>query len=413
MGNMTKRLVAAIAVALCVAFASLQLAYADADSLTASGSVLVQTQASVKTQASAKWKTISSPEQLRKLHFKSEGLGPGYYKIGADFTLGDDCYSEDRLATCALLSGSYVIDFNGHTVQSAGETLATFTVQGANVTFLDSKASSNKASISSYGVGCIEARTGSVTILNGNYACRKFTNAGGSAVYVGSGATCTINGGMFSGTYCALANSGGALTVQGGSFYGGYPYAYLHMAGTTKLVRGSFYGSKTYQGYYGALGALSYGNAVNFDTLLASGSSWETEFSTYYYNGQSSASLYPSALLPYAASYAQTVTVNGSVGEQQSGAVPAPAFKSLKPGKKKIKAKWGKVSGATKYQLRYSKKKGMNGAKVLDVTGKGASKTLKKLKSKKTYYVQVRAFQEIEGLTYYSPWSAKKNVKTK
>ena len=44
---------------------------------------------------------------------------------------------------------------------------------------------------------------------------------------------------------------------------------------------------------------------------------------------------------------------------------------------------------------------------------KTKSKTVKNLKAKKKYYVQIRAYKTISGKTYYSAWSAVKAVKTR
>ena len=167
---------------------------------------------------------------------KSEGFGPGYYKIGADFTLGDQP-TGDNYATCPLLEGDFVIDFNGHTVQSACETLHTFTVAGANVTFMDSGASSDKVSVNALGLGCIQVQEGSATIQSGNYLCSKFTDAGGVSVYTKNG-TLTINGGAFRGSQMAIGTEGGTTTINGGTFYGGYPWALCYMGGNVKIVRG-------------------------------------------------------------------------------------------------------------------------------------------------------------------------------
>ena len=66
------------------------------------------------------------------------------------------------------------------------------------------------------------------------------------------------------------------------------------------------------------------------------------------------------------------------------------------------------------YQVRYSLKSSMAGAKSKTLAG--ASKTsvkIKKLKAKKKYYVQIRSYKTVGGKKYYSAWSAKKTVKTK
>ena len=88
--------------------------------------------------------------------------------------------------------------------------------------------------------------------------------------------------------------------------------------------------------------------------------------------------------------------------------------------KKGFTAKWAKQSakmGTTRitgYQVRYSLKSSMAGAKIKTV--KGYAKTsvkVTKLKAKKKYYVQVRTYKTVNGVKYYSAWSAKKAVTTK
>ena len=86
------------------------------------------------------------------------------------------------------------------------------------------------------------------------------------------------------------------------------------------------------------------------------------------------------------------------------------------PAKKAFTAKWNKsvAANASGYQVRYSVKKNMSGAKVKTV--KGFAKTslkVKGLKAGKKYYVQVRVYKNSAGKKYYSAWSAKKAVTTK
>ena len=55
----------------------------------------------------------------------------------------------------------------------------------------------------------------------------------------------------------------------------------------------------------------------------------------------------------------------------------------------------------------------MASATTKTVTSKSAvSKTVAKPKSKKTYYVQVRAYTTVNGKKYYSAWSTAKKIKT-
>lgn len=92
--------------------------------------------------------------------------------------------------------------------------------------------------------------------------------------------------------------------------------------------------------------------------------------------------------------------------------IPSTTVKAT-ASKRSIMAKWTKKSGAAKYQLRYSAKRNMSGAKTVDVSKAKGSKKITKLKSGKKYYVQVRVVKNIDGETYYSPWSSKKSAKPK
>lgn len=88
---------------------------------------------------------------------------------------------------------------------------------------------------------------------------------------------------------------------------------------------------------------------------------------------------------------------------------------SLSKGTKSFTAKWSKkTKQLTGYQLRYSTSSSMSGAKTVTVTSyKTTSKTVKSLKAKKKYYVQVRTYKTVNGSKYYSSWSSKKAVTTR
>jgi ABC-type Na+ efflux pump permease subunit len=83
--------------------------------------------------------------------------------------------------------------------------------------------------------------------------------------------------------------------------------------------------------------------------------------------------------------------------------------------KTSMKVTWKKVSGATGYQIRYSKKSTLKNAKTVNV--KTVSKKLTKLTKKTKYYVQVRAYKTAtvngEKTTIYGNWSATKTATTK
>ena len=111
--------------------------------------------------------------------------------------------------------------------------------------------------------------------------------------------------------------------------------------------------------------------------------------------------------------------------QQQSAqaAVTNPAkttVKTLKVKKgKKLTVKWKKIAGVNGYQLQYSTKKSFKSSvKNIYIKKNSASKTLKKLKKGKRYYVRVRAYKTVnvdgKNLNVYGKWSkAKRSGKIK
>lgn len=72
-------------------------------------------------------------------------------------------------------------------------------------------------------------------------------------------------------------------------------------------------------------------------------------------------------------------------------------------------------SRITGYQIQVATdKKFTKNKKTVTVKGhKKTSKTIKKLKAKKKYYVHVRTYKKVGTVKYYSSWSKTKSVKTK
>lgn len=75
---------------------------------------------------------------------------------------------------------------------------------------------------------------------------------------------------------------------------------------------------------------------------------------------------------------------------------------SSKAGKRKITVRWGKVSGASGYELYRSTKKGSGYQLIKELSSSKRSYTNKKLKKKKKYYYKVVAYQTRAGVKYYS-----------
>ena len=89
------------------------------------------------------------------------------------------------------------------------------------------------------------------------------------------------------------------------------------------------------------------------------------------------------------------------------------SIKTVTAKKKALALKWKKTAGSG-YEITYSSKKNFSGAKTVKINGASKSScTVKKLKSKKTYYVKIRAYKKVGGKRYRGPYSARNQVKTK
>ena len=113
------------------------------------------------------------------------------------------------------------------------------------------------------------------------------------------------------------------------------------------------------------------------------------------------------------ADYTLTVSQNG--GGSGEVAVTKPSATSIQSLKSNAKTKatltYRQVNNATGYQIMYSPYKNFASASY---TTTGQTKvTLSKLKSKKTYYVKVRAYVKQNGKTVYGNYSSPKTVKVK
>ena len=100
----------------------------------------------------------------------------------------------------------------------------------------------------------------------------------------------------------------------------------------------------------------------------------------------------------------------------QAPKVKKATVKKVKSTKKKtIQVQWKKISGVTGYQVQAAlDKKFKKGKKTYTVKkAKTTKKTIKKLKSRKKYFVRVRAYKTVGGKKYYGIWSKVKSVKVK
>ncbi len=119
----------------------------------------------------------------------------------------------------------------------------------------------------------------------------------------------------------------------------------------------------------------------------------------------------------YNGSYAQKYAVGNKINYilLDKVAITKPAkVKSVKltAKKKKLNVKWKKISGATGYEVMYAKNNKFTKVKKT-VKVKKNKVTLKRLKSKKKYFVKVRAYKKANGSTSYGKWSKTVKVKVK
>lgn len=79
-----------------------------------------------------------------------------------------------------------------------------------------------------------------------------------------------------------------------------------------------------------------------------------------------------------------------------------------------MKVFWKKIKGVSGYQIQYSISRKFKKAKKITIKkAKITSKSIKKLKAKKKYYVRIRTYIVVNGKEKYSNWSKTKSKKTK
>ncbi len=84
--------------------------------------------------------------------------------------------------------------------------------------------------------------------------------------------------------------------------------------------------------------------------------------------------------------------------------------KVTSPKKKYLKAVWKKVSGCSGYQMQISLKSSFSGARAKNISKSKTSYTVSGFKTKKKYFVRIRAYEKVGKKTYYGSWSKAKSV---
>lgn len=110
----------------------------------------------------------------------------------------------------------------------------------------------------------------------------------------------------------------------------------------------------------------------------------------------------------------QTQPQKSSAQSEKKKAPAKPKLKSVKAGKKKAVVKWKAQKGVKGYQIYVSRKKNKGYKKVKTIKkAKTTQWTVKKLKSKKTYYIKIRSYKTVKKKNVYSKYSAVKKVRVK
>ena len=91
-------------------------------------------------------------------------------------------------------------------------------------------------------------------------------------------------------------------------------------------------------------------------------------------------------------------------------AVPS-GIKMANTAKRTVRIVYAANTRATGYQIRYSLKSNMSGAKVIKMAGgRSTAKNITGLTKGRRYYVSVRSYKTVGKKTYYSVWSTPKGV---
>lgn len=144
----------------------------------------------------------------------------------------------------------------------------------------------------------------------------------------------------------------------------------------------------------------------------------KTSYKTKYQNALGHSAVTDKAVAP---TFTKTGLTKGShckrcgkiiTKQKRIAALGGVKFGTLTVGKNKFTLNWVPIKSVQGYQIQYGTSKTYKGVKKITIKdGKAKSRTIKGLKSNKTYYVRIRAYKKINGKMQYSAWS-KSKVKT-
>ena len=106
-----------------------------------------------------------------------------------------------------------------------------------------------------------------------------------------------------------------------------------------------------------------------------------------------------------------TVKSATSAGVTAYYMVAPSGIKMSNSARRTVRVSYAANSKATGYQIRYSLKSSMAGAKVIKMAGsRSVAKNITGLTKGSKYYVSVRSYKTVGKAAYYSAWSTPKSV---
>ena len=337
--------------------------------------------------------------------------GGYYYDIGAAGIGGG---SSSKCGGKIIINGGNITARGGYANGDGGagigggvgNTVSSITINGGNI---DAVSGKNSAGIGSGPY--IYGYTTNVYINGGNVSC--FGNIGGAAVHSNyyEEVTISIEGGSISAHsigYGSEVNELGKARIYIGwkdkndkitlNKQGGFTH-------TTSLIFTSPFSKD------GVMITPEEAMQINFPACSLYPA--EPHFET--------TTMQPSTIKP---TVIETSTVQAMTTEQKNvekSKVVSSKVKLRKPSIRKIKSKkksliisWKRIQNITGYKLQYSTKKNFKKSKTVIIKKVSVtSKSIKKLKRNKKYYVRLKTYKVVNGKKYQSPWSKRRTKKTR
>ncbi|MCB6994435.1 hypothetical protein LI177_13190 [bacterium 210820-DFI.6.37] len=228
------------------------------------------------------------------------------------------------------------------------------------------------------------------------------------AVTVKDGSKTLKNGTDYTVTYSNNVNAGtGKVTITGKGNYTGSVTKTFAIAKAKQTITGTStfnkaYGSKAFSLGAKAKGKLTY-KSSNTKVATVSSAGKVTIKGT----GTATITVNAAATTNYNKAAAKKVTIKVAPKKM--------AAPTVKAAKKKMTVSWKKDTKATGYQLTYALNSKFTKSKksVTISKNKTTKKTISKLKSKKTYYVKMRAYKTVGKTKLYGSYSKVKKIKVK